>query len=65
MILTHTKQDMDINMKRVAKLTKGDIVFYTALPNIAFAIEFGWTYEIVEVSEEIELVDSLSIIESN
>jgi hypothetical protein len=56
---------MDINMKRVAKLTKGDIVFYTALPNIAFAIEFGWTYEIVEVSEEIELVDSLSIIESN
>jgi len=52
-------------MKKVAKLTKGDVVLYTSLTNIVFAIEFGWDYEIVEVSEEMELVSSLSIIESN
>jgi hypothetical protein len=52
-------------MKKVLKITKDNIVLYTTLTNIAFAIEFGWTYEIVEVSEETELVSSLSIIESN
>jgi hypothetical protein len=52
-------------MKKVAKIKKDNVVLYTALTNIGFAIEFGWTYEIVEVSAETELVDSISIIENN
>jgi hypothetical protein len=52
-------------MKQVAKIQKNDVVLFTALTNIAFAIEFGWDYEIIEVEEETELVSSLSIIETN
>ena len=52
-------------MKKVIKVIKGDKEYIMNVGAIPIAIEYADSWEIIEVDEDTELIDSLSIIETN